>query len=59
MTKTSPPQETARQRSCPSELEHERTEHKRAGEAKDLAQQLVATLRAMRPSDWLELGLVF
>jgi hypothetical protein len=57
-------QETARQRSITSALdqeraEHERAEHERAGEATDLARQFVATLHAMRPSDWLELGLVF
>jgi hypothetical protein len=62
-------QETARQRSITSALdqeraeheraEHERAEYERAGEATDLARQFVATLHAMRPSDWLELGLVF
>jgi hypothetical protein len=57
-------QETARQRSITSALdheraEHERAEHERAGEATDLARQFVMTLRAMRPTDWLELGLVF
>jgi hypothetical protein len=62
MTRTSRPQEAAPQRSCTSALddEHpERAAHERAGEAEDLAHQFVATLRAMRPSDWLDLGLVF
>jgi hypothetical protein len=47
---------------CTSAVEREQdacAPHERAGEAEDLAQQFVATLRAMRASDWLDLGLVF